>query len=331
MMIEGQDPALGFRGVTGAGIDFTQALTQNSVGGPDQKSGLPEASSSEATAPMRTGVQAWLWQAGQTALLTPEQEIDLARRVENARERKDFREERRIKERLIAANLRLVASVARKYNQRGMPIEDLMQEGTLGLIKAVDRFDWRKGHRFSTYAVWWIRQAILRALSEQSGMIRLPAHVAERVNQIRQTRDSLSTQLGRPPSQAEIADAMQMSEADLGRLLRGAAEPLSLDLPIGEEGERCLADMIEADERQDPIANTVQGARRVALMGALDDLNEREREILCMRYGLPDSEPMTVEETSRVLRVSRERVYRIEAQALKKLRRRISLERLFEA
>lgn len=328
MMIDGQSDPIGFR--AGPGIDLKQALVQGAASLPEPNAESSMESGSDSSAPMRTGVQAWLWQAGQTALLSQEQEVYLAQRIESAREREDWREERRIKERLIAANLRLVANIARRYNQRGLPVEDLMQEGTIGLMRAVERFDWRKGHRFSTYAVWWIRQSILRALAEQSGMIRLPAHILERVNRIYQMRDALTVSLGRVPSQAEIAEKLGMSEAELGRLVRAAAEPKSLESPISEESRSRLADTIEADETQDPIANTVQGAQRAALLGALDDLNEQERKILLMRYGLAETEPMTVEETSRTLRVSRERVYRIEAQALKKLRRRISLERLFE-
>ncbi|HZO87700.1 MAG TPA: sigma-70 family RNA polymerase sigma factor [Chthonomonadaceae bacterium] len=281
----------------------------------------------EPSAELEESTQAWLRRAGRVSLLTHEQEIALARRMENPRNPEEARE---AKERLIAANLRLVASVARRYLGHGMPIEDLMQEGTIGLIRAVERFNYRKGYRFSTYAIWWIRRAISRAIADQARLIRLPVHVTDTLGKINRARGTLRERLGRAPTRAELAAAMKMSEERLSELLRGAVEPLSLEMPIGEEGESRLADLIPATEAQNPMAEATRGALRDELMAALEELTQREREVILLRYGLDGEEPRTLEEVGRALEVTRERVRQIESSALTKLRKRTRNRRLRE-
>ncbi|HZP84759.1 MAG TPA: sigma-70 family RNA polymerase sigma factor [Chthonomonadaceae bacterium] len=271
--------------------------------------------------------QAWLRRAGRFSLLTHEQEIALARRMENPRHPQDARD---AKDTLVAANLRLVASVARRYLGHGLPIEDLMQEGTIGLIRAVERFNYRKGYRFSTYAIWWIRRAISRAIADQARLIRLPVHVTDTLGRINRARGTLRERLGRAPTRAELAEAVKMSEERLGELLRGAIEPLSLETPIGEEGESRLADLIPASDVHNPVAEATRGALREELMAALDELTERERDVILLRYGLDGDEPRTLEEVGRALEVTRERVRQIESSALAKLRKRSRNRRLRE-
>lgn len=285
------------------------------------------AEEAEQPAELEESTQAWLRRAGRMALLTHEQEIALARRMENPRSKRDAED---AKNTLVLANLRLVASVARRYLGHGMPIEDLMQEGTVGLIRAVERFNFRKGFRFSTYAIWWIRRAISRAIADQARIIRLPVHVTDTLGRINKTRGTLRERLGRMPTRAELAEALTMSEEKLSDLLRGVVEPLSLDMPIGEEGESRLADLIPATEAQNPVTEATRSALRDELMVALDELTERERDVIMLRYGLDGDEPRTLEEVGRALEVTRERVRQIESSALTKLRKRNRTRRLRE-
>ncbi len=276
---------------------------------------------------LEESTQAWLRRAGRFSLLTHEQEIALARRMENPRNPQEARE---AKDTLVAANLRLVASVARRYLGHGMPIEDLMQEGTIGLIRAVERFNYRKGYRFSTYAIWWIRRAISRAIADQARLIRLPVHVTDTLGKINRARGTLRERLGRAPTRAELAEAMKMSEERLSELLRGAVEPLSLETPIGEEGESRLADLIPAADIHNPVMEATRGALRDEIMVALSELTDRERDVIMLRYGLDGDEPRTLEEVGRALEVTRERVRQIESSALAKLRKRSRTRRLRE-
>ncbi len=268
---------------------------------------------------LEESTQAWLRRAGRVALLTHEQEISLAKRMESPRSALDAED---AKNTLVLANLRLVASVARRYLGHGLPIEDLMQEGTIGLIRAVERFNYRKGYRFSTYAIWWIRRAISRAIADQARLIRLPVHVTDTLGRINKTRGTLREKLGRMPTRAELAEALKMTEEKLGDLLRGAIEPLSLETPIGEEGESRLADLIPAPDAHNPVAEATRGALRDELMAALDELTPREKDVILLRYGLDGDEPRTLEEVGRALEVTRERVRQIESSALAKLRKR---------
>ena len=273
----------------------------------------------EPATELEESTQAWLRRAGRMALLTHEQEVALAKRMENPR---SAQEAKAAKDTLILANLRLVASVARRYLGNGMPIEDLMQEGTIGLIRAVERFNYRKGYRFSTYAIWWIRRAISRAIADQARLIRLPVHVTDTLGRINKTRGTLRERLGRMPTRAELAAAMTMTEEKLGELLRGAIDPLSLETPIGEEGDSRLADLIPAPDAHNPLIEATREAIRDELMAALDELTTREKDVIVLRYGLDGDEPRTLEEVGRALEVTRERVRQIESSALMKLRKR---------
>ncbi|MCS6775741.1 MAG: sigma-70 family RNA polymerase sigma factor [Chloroherpetonaceae bacterium] len=278
-------------------------------------------------AELEESAQAWLRRAGRVSLLSHEEEIRLAKRMENPRSPRDAEE---AKNTLVLANLRLVASVARRHLGHGLPIEDLMQEGTIGLIRAVERFNYRKGYRFSTYAIWWIRRAINRAIADQARLIRLPVHVTDTLGRINKTRGTLRERLGRMPTRAELAEALKMSEEKLTELLRGAVEPLSLEMPIGEEGESRLADLIPASDVQNPAVEATRTALRDELMAALEELTPRERDVIVLRYGLDGEDPRTLEEVGKALEVTRERVRQIEASALTKLRKRHRAKRLHE-
>lgn len=281
----------------------------------------------EPVVELEESAQAWLRRAGRVSLLSHEEEIRLARRMENPRSPQDAED---AKNTLVLANLRLVASVARRYMGHGMPVEDLMQEGTIGLMRAVERFNYRKGYRFSTYAIWWIRRAISRAIADQARLIRLPVHVTDTLGRLNKARGTLRERLGRPPTRAELAEAMKMTEEKLSELLRGVVEPLSLEAPIGEEGESRLADLIPATDAQNPVIEATKTALRDEIMAALDELTQREKDVILLRYGLDGDEPRTLEEVGRALEVTRERVRQIEASALAKLRKRQRTRRLRE-
>ncbi len=287
----------------------------------------PTTEELEPAVELEESTQAWLRRAGRVALLTHDQEIALARRMEDPRSLVDAKN---AKDTLVSANLRLVASVARRYLGHGMPIEDLMQEGTIGLIRAVERFNYRKGYRFSTYAIWWIRRAISRAIADQARLIRLPVHVTDTLGRINKTRGTLRERLGRMPTRSELAEAMTMTEEKLSELLRGAIEPLSLETPIGEEGESRLADLIPAPDAHNPLAEATRSALRDELMIALDELTPREKDVIMLRYGLDGDEPRTLEQVGKALEVTRERVRQIEASALAKLRKRGRTRRMRE-
>ena len=287
----------------------------------------PTAEELEPVIELEESTQAWLRRAGRVSLLTHDQEVALAKRMESPRSALDAEDAKNV---LVMSNLRLVASVARRYLGHGMPIEDLMQEGTIGLIRAVERFNYRKGYRFSTYAIWWIRRAISRAIADQARLIRLPVHVTDTLGRINKTRGNLRERLGRMPTRSELAGAMNMTEEKLSELLRGAVEPMSLETPIGEEGESRLADLIPATDAQNPVAEATRSALRDELMLALDELTDREKSVIMLRYGLDGDEPRTLEEVGRALEVTRERVRQIETSALGKLRKRSKSRRLKE-
>lgn len=249
---------------------------------------------------------------GKTVLLTPCQEITLARRIETG--------DHSAKESLINSNIRLVASIAQKYQGRGLPMEDLIQEGIIGLIRAADKFNWRRGYRFSTYATHWIKQTILRSIANSGRSIRLPAYIVDTIGRVARVRGELESTLGRQPSRAELAHAACMSEDQLTDLLQSIVDPVSLDAPVGEEGDRRLSEILPSDEYQSPSARVFRHAIHQELGRALKSLTPREQDVLTLRFGLNGTEPHTLEAVGRALHITRERARQLELQALDKLR-----------
>ncbi len=257
-------------------------------------------------------VRMYLKEIGKVPLLTPEQEVELAQRMEKGDEE--------AKRRLIEANLRLVVSIAKKYVGRGMLFLDLIQEGNLGLIRAVEKFDWRKGYKFSTYATWWIRQAITRALADQARTIRIPVHMVETINKLIRVSRTLLQELGREPTAEEIADAMKLPVERVREIIKIAQEPISLETPIGEEEDSHLGDFIEDQDALAPAEAASFTMLKEQLEDVLGTLTPRERKVLKLRFGLDDGRPRTLEEVGREFGVTRERIRQIEAKALRKLR-----------
>src|SRR4249919_3943495 len=262
-------------------------------------------------------LQLFLREAGRHALLTAAQEVELSKRIE--------RGDLDAKQRMIQSNLRLVVSIAKNYRNQGLPFLDLIQEGTLGLIRAVEKFDWRRGYKFSTYATWWIRQAVARALADKARTIRMPVHIVERLQKMNRAERNLWTQLGREPTLEEIA-----TEASLplqqAREVRGAARAAaSLDQPVGDTEDAVFGDFVAGDGPL-PDEEVEVSLRCQALAVALGALGERERKVLILRYGLQDAEPKTLEEIGRRLGLTRERVRQIETEALKRLARLREME-----
>lgn len=262
--------------------------------------------------PLDDSVRMWLREIGKTPLLTMEQEISLAKRIEAGDEE--------AKAILTEANLRLVVSIAKRYSGRGMSFPDLIQEGNIGLIRAVEKFDYRKGYKFSTYATWWIRQAITRAIADQGRTIRIPVHMVETINRLIKVSSQLLQDLGREPTLEEIAKEMGMPADRVSEIVRIAPEPLSLETPIGEEEDSHLADFIEDQEAVSPSEAASNMILREKIEESLNKLTPRERDVLKMRFGLDDGYSRTLEEVGRHFKVTRERIRQIEAKALKKLR-----------
>ncbi len=257
-------------------------------------------------------VRMYLKEIGKVPLLTQPQEVSLAQRMEKGDEE--------AKRRLIEANLRLVVSIAKKYVGRGMLFLDLIQEGNLGLIRAVEKFDWRKGYKFSTYATWWIRQAITRALADQARTIRIPVHMVETINKLVRVSRQLLQELGREPNPEEIAEAMGLPVERVREINKIAQEPISLETPIGEEEDSHLGDFIEDHDALAPAEAASFTMLKEQLDGVLETLTPRERKVLKLRFGLDDGRPRTLEEVGREFGVTRERIRQIEAKALRKLR-----------
>lgn len=257
-------------------------------------------------------VRMYLREIGKIPLLTPVEEIELAKRVEEG--------DGEAKKKLIEANLRLVVSIAKKYIGRGLSFLDLIQEGNLGLIRAVEKFDYRKGFKFSTYATWWIRQAITRAIADQARTIRIPVHMVETINKLIRVSRQLVQQLGREPTTEEIAQALGLPPEKVEDIQRIAQEPVSLETPIGEEEDSQLGDFLEDKESPNPEEATAGQLLREQLEEMLDELTEREREVLRLRFGLEDGHAHTLEEVGKRFNVTRERIRQIEAKALRKLR-----------
>ena len=255
-------------------------------------------------------LQLFLREAGRHALLTAAQEVELSKRIE--------RGDLDAKQRMIQSNLRLVVSIAKNYRNQGLPFLDLIQEGTLGLIRAVEKFDWRRGHKFSTYATWWIRQAVARALADKARTIRMPVHIVERLKKMNRAERNLPTQLGREPSLEEIAEEASLPIHQARQVRDAARAATSLDQPVGDQEDAVLGDFVAGDGPL-PEEQVELSLRSQALQHALAALSERERQILVLRYGLDDDEPKTLDEIGRGLGVTRERIRQIEAEALRRL------------
>ena len=257
-------------------------------------------------------VRMYLKEIGYVPLLTSEQEVELARRVEEG--------DPEAKKALTEANLRLVVSIAKKYVGRGMPFLDLIQEGNMGLMKAVDKFDYTKGYKFSTYATWWIRQAITRGIADTGRTIRVPVHMVETINKtLRMTRQLLQ-ELGREPTPEEVAEKLGVPASRVREVLKISRDPVSLDTPIGEEDDSHLGDFIEDDTALSPADSATFSMLKEELSNALESLTERERQVVKLRFGLEDGRARTLEEVGKEFNVTRERIRQIEAKALRKLR-----------
>ncbi len=273
---------------------------------------LGAVDNSNKNAAMDDPVKVYLKEIGRVPLLTPEEEIDLAIRISEGDEE--------AKKKLAESNLRLVVSIAKRYVGRGMSFLDLIQEGNLGLIKAVDKFDFTKGFKFSTYATWWIRQAITRAIADQARTIRIPVHMVETINKVKKTNSILLHKNGRDPTAEEIAKELDMPVEKVREILRVAQEPVSLETPIGEEEDSHLGDFIPDDDALAPADAASMLLLKEQLAEVLKTLTPREEKVLSLRFGLEDGHPRTLEEVGKEFNVTRERIRQIEAKALRKLR-----------
>ena len=265
-------------------------------------------------------VRMYLKEIGTVPLLTAEEEMELARRKQAGDEK--------AKKKLIEANLRLVVSIAKRYTGRGMSFLDLVQEGNLGLIKGVEKFDPEKGFKLSTYATWWIRQSVTRALADQARTIRVPVHMVETINKMSKMQRKLTLELGYEPSVAELAKALDMTEEKVMEIMQIAREPASLETPIGEEDDSNLGDFVADNNVLTPEDNVESVMLRENIEALLGDLKERERQVIVLRFGLEDGHPRTLEEVGREFKVTRERIRQIEAKALRKLRNPVRSKRI---
>jgi RNA polymerase primary sigma factor len=287
------------------------------VGGPIT-AGVPVAPPEQGA---EDAVRMYLRSIGRVPLITREDEVRLAKRIEQ--------NDMSAKNALIEANLRLVVSIAKRYSGRGLTLLDLIQEGNLGLIRAVEKFDWRRGFKFSTYATWWIRQAITRALADQSRTIRIPVHMVERMNRVARAKRSLMQQNNREPSFEEIAELVEMTPKKVEEILKLGQEPVSLEAPVGgEEGDASLGDFISDEVGDRPLEVVANRIRDADLQQVLDSLPWRERRVIELRYGLGDKGPMTLEDIGHEVGVTRERVRQIESKTLAMLKSSGGADRL---
>lgn len=257
-------------------------------------------------------VRLYLREIGRVRMIKPDEEIELARRIAKG--------DGEAKKKLIQANLRLVISIAKKYVNRGLPFQDLIQEGNLGLIRAAEKFDHTKGFKFSTYATWWIRQAISRGLADKSRTIRVPVHMVESINKLKKTSARLSQELGRKPNEDELSGAMELPVGKIQEILAADREPVSMEMPLNRDEETYLGDLIEDNESTRPDSTTEEELLRQDIGRMLSQLTPRERDIMHLRYGLEDGRQRTLEEVGRLFNITRERVRQIEHKAFRKLR-----------
>jgi len=256
-------------------------------------------------------VRQYLRDIGKIPLLTAADEIDLAKRAE--------KNEKKARDRLISANLRLVVSIAKKYVGRGMSLLDLIEEGNIGLMRAVDKYDWRRGYKFSTYATWWIRQAITRAIADQARTIRIPVHMVETINRFNRTQRRMMQELGREPTPEEVAKVLEIDPSKAREIVKVSQEPTSLETPVGDEEDSHLGDFI-ADQGLQPDEQATRELLKIHLDEVLDSLSPREKRVLQLRFGLEDGKQRTLEEVGKEFGVTRERIRQIEAKAIRKLK-----------
>jgi len=258
-------------------------------------------------------VRLYLREIGRVGLLTPEEEVELARRIQDENDEQ-------ARNQMIEANLRLVVSIAKRYTSRGLSLLDLIQEGSFGLLKAVEKFDYTKGYKFSTYATWWIRQSITRAIADQARTIRIPVHMVETMNKVLRTSHALVQELGREPTLEEIAERMHLPVERVHEILKMAQEPVSLQAPVGEEDDSHLGDFLPAPSTEEPGEAAAAAMLKEQLMQVMKTLTPREEKVLRLRFGFEDGRAHTLEEVGNEFQVTRERVRQIEAKALRKLR-----------
>ncbi|HZA90313.1 MAG TPA: sigma-70 family RNA polymerase sigma factor [Solirubrobacterales bacterium] len=292
----------------------------------ESKAGQPDAPKKPeldlTVEPSLDSLRLYLRSIGRVELLTAEQEIELARRIE--------RGDMTAKRHMVVANLRLVVSIAKGYLGRGLSFLDLIQEGSLGLIRAVEKFDYRRGYKFSTYATWWIRQAVTRAIADKARTIRIPVHMVEKLNRVAHVERQLVQRLGREPEPEEIAAELKWNVREVRDILRVAQLPVSLEKPVGDEEESELGDFVADDTAESPFESATESLQREDIQRALDALPERERQVIELRFGLRGSEPLTLEEVGRAFGVTRERIRQIETNTLKKLKQLPEAQRLRE-
>ncbi len=296
--------------------DFYHALDELQIEVLEQGAAEVEEAPSEPEPEVREistdSLQLFLKDVGKVDLLTAAQEVELAKRIE--------RGDHRAKQEMVEANLRLVVSIAKKYRNQGLPFLDLIQEGTIGLVRAAEKFDHRKGFKFSTYATWWIRQAVARALADKARTIRMPVHIVEKLNKIVRTERKLRAELGREPYAWEIGDELELDVAEVESIRRSSQPPVSLEKPVGDDEESEFGHFLTDENEALPDEVAEVELRKAALQRVLSSLSPRERRVLELRYGLDGEHPRTLDEVGRTFNVTRERIRQIENQSLKKLR-----------
>ena len=291
-------------------VDTAAAASLNSDGAPEKRTRGKAALDLEPGG-TTDGLQLFLRDIGKVRLLRAQEEVDLAKRIE--------RGDLDAKQRMVESNLRLVVSIAKKYRNQGLPFLDLIQEGTVGLVRAAEKFDYRKGFKFSTYASWWIRQAIARALADKARTIRIPVHLVERLNRVGRAERKLMSGLGREPTAEEIAEVTGIEPEEVESIKRSSRAPISLEMPVGDEEQSEFGQLIADEQAESPYERAVEILTKEALREALENLSYRERRVLELRYGLGGEHPCTLEEVGRAFNVTRERIRQIENQSLHKL------------